>query len=67
MNPQNGPSLEELLGGSPISPLIADLREAYQHLQAANERLQEWRVRRERERRGGSVDPPAEDGERAGP
>ena len=58
MDPQNGLSLEELLGGSPISPLIADLREAYQHLRAANERLQEWRIRREAERRHGAGEPP---------
>jgi hypothetical protein len=58
MDPQNGLSLDELLGGSPISPLIADLREAYQHLRAANERLQEWRIRREAERRYGTSGPP---------
>jgi hypothetical protein len=50
-------SLEELLGSSPISPLIADLREAYQHLNAASERLQEWRLRREASRRAGECGP----------
>ncbi|HET8656704.1 MAG TPA: hypothetical protein VFL93_14375 [Longimicrobiaceae bacterium] len=33
------------------SSLIADLREAYQHLVAANERLQEFRKRREEKAR----------------
>jgi hypothetical protein len=60
MDPQKGLSLEELLGGSPISPLIADLREAYQHLHAANERLQEWRMRREADRRRGLGNSPGD-------
>jgi hypothetical protein len=60
MDPQKGLSLEELLGGSPISPLIADLREAYQHLHAANERLQEWRVRRDADGRRGTGGPPCD-------
>lgn len=57
MDEQRDVSLDELIG-SPISPLIADLREAYQHLRAANERLQEWRERRRESRRADAGDGP---------